>query len=65
MIRVADKCIPWREGMTVTDLLNELNDTQAYSVVRIDDQYITKPNFAKTIIPDDVEVFLIPMIAGG
>jgi sulfur carrier protein ThiS len=65
MIQVAGKQIAWREGMTVSDLLKELEDTQPYAVVRIGHQYVTRPNFEQTFVPDDVEVFLIPMIAGG
>ena len=65
MIQVAGKQIAWREGMTVSDLLDELEDTHPYAVVRIGDQYVTRPNFAHTYVPDDAEVYLIPMIAGG
>jgi thiamine biosynthesis protein ThiS len=62
---VAGKKLPWHKGMTVSELLNTLNDPHPYAVVRINEQYITRPNFEQTIIPDDAEVFLIPMIAGG
>ena len=65
MIQVAGKQIAWREGMTVSDLLEELEDPHPYAVVRIDHQYVTRPNFEHTFVPDDAEVFLIPMIAGG
>ena len=65
MIQVAGKQIAWREGMTVSDLLTELEDPHPYAVVRIDAQYVTRPNFEHTLVPDDAEVFLIPMIAGG
>ena len=65
MIRVVGKQIAWREGMTVSDLLEELEDKHPYAVVRIGHQYVTRPNFEHTLVPDDVEVFLIPMIAGG
>ena len=65
MIQVAGKQLPWHEGMTVSDLLNALNDPHPYAVVRINEQYITRPNFAKTMVPDNAQVFLIPMIAGG
>ena len=65
MIQVADKQLPWYEGMTVSDLLDALKDPHPYAVVRINDQYITEPNFTNTIIPDNAKVFLIPMIAGG
>jgi hypothetical protein len=34
-------------------------------VVRINEQYVTQPNFEHAFVPDDAEVFLIPMIAGG
>ena len=65
MIQVAGKQIAWREGMTVSDLLNELKDTHPYAVVRINQQYVTRPNFEHTPVPDDAEVYLIPMVAGG
>ena len=65
MIQVAGKKIAWREGLTVSDLLDELKDPHPYAVVRINDHYVTRPNFENTLIPDDAEVYLIPMIAGG
>jgi thiamine biosynthesis protein ThiS len=65
MIQVAGKKIAWREGLTVSDLLDELDDPHPYAVVRINKHYVTRPNFENTFIPDDAEVYLIPMIAGG
>ena len=65
MIQVAGKQMAWREGMTVSDLLDELEDPHPYAVVRINEQYVTRPNFEHTSVPDDAEVFLIPMVAGG
>jgi len=65
VIKVSDKTITWYEGMTISDLLRELDDPHPYAVVRIDQNYISRPNFDNTTIPDDSEVFLIPMIAGG
>ena len=65
MIQVAGKRVAWREGMTVSDLLDEIEDPHPYAVVRINDQYVTRPNFDLTFVPDDSEVFLIPMVAGG
>ena len=65
MIRVKGKDHPWREGMTVSDLLKDLNDSYSYAVVRINDTQVSKPDFDKTVIPDNAEIFLIPMIAGG
>lgn len=65
MIKVSDNSIAWHEGMTITDLLNEINDPHPYAVVRINDKYVSRPNFDRTTIPDNAEVFLIPMIVGG
>ena len=65
MIQVAGKKIAWREGLTVSDLLDELKDPHPYAVVRINDHYVTRPNFENTFIPDGAKVYLIPMIAGG
>jgi len=57
--------VPWREGMTVSDLLNDLNDSYTYILVRVNDKQVSRPNFDKTLIPDNAEVFLVPMVAGG
>jgi len=65
MIQVAGKQHLWHDGMTVSDLLKEIDDSHPYAVVRINEQYVSRPNFEQTIIPDDAEVFLIPLIAGG
>lgn len=65
MIRVAGQEHPWRPGMTVADLLRECRDSQDPVVVRINDHYVSRPNFAQTTIPDNAEIFFIPMIAGG
>ena len=65
MIIVDDQKIPWKQGMTITHLLEQLNDGHIYAVVRLNDKLISKPNFDKTLIPDQSIIILIPMIAGG
>ena len=65
MIQVSDQTVTWYEGMTISDLLDELGDPHPYAVVRINQTYVSRPNFNQTTVPDDSEVFLIPMIAGG
>ena len=65
MIQISDKTVTWYEGMTISDLLDELGDPHPYAVVRINQTYVSRPNFDQTTIPDDSKVFLIPMIAGG
>ena len=65
MIQVSDKTVTWHEGMTISDLLDELGDPHPYAVVRINQTYVSRPDFNRTTIPDGSEIFLIPMIAGG
>ncbi|MEJ5357513.1 MAG: sulfur carrier protein ThiS [Desulfobacterales bacterium] len=65
MIRVGGKEHPWREGLTVAELLSELGRAEDTPVVRVNDTYVSRPRFAATPIPDGAEVFLVPMIAGG
>ena len=65
MIKVKGKDFPWREGMTVADLLKDLDDSYTYVLVRINHKQVSKPDFDKTVIPDNSEVFLVPMVAGG
>jgi thiamine biosynthesis protein ThiS len=65
MIRVNGKKVSWREGMTVADLLKILSDSDHCAVVRINDKHVSRPFFEKTLIPDNSDVFLIPMIVGG
>jgi len=65
VVKVGGKNSPWYEKMTVADLLDDINDPYKYVVVRINNKYISRPNFKKTLVPDNSEVFLIPMISGG
>ena len=65
MIRIGRKNIPWHNGMTVSELLRILEDPYPYAVVRINETIVSRPNFDETPVPDNADVFLIPMIAGG
>lgn len=65
MIIVGDKKLSWRKGMTVADLLKDLTDSHHYAVIRINGKHVSRPNFKKILIPDNSEIFLIPLISGG
>jgi len=65
MIKINGKEHSWYQGMTIKDLLKNLDDSHLYAVVRINEKHISMPYFEKTLVPDNSEVFLIPMIAGG
>lgn len=65
MLKVNDEEIPWREGMTVADLLKGLPGKHDYAVIRVNGKYVSKPHFDDYQIPDGSEIYLIPMIVGG
>jgi len=65
MVRIADREFYWREGMTVADLLEELGDPYPYAMVRVSGRLISRPNFDQAAVPNNSEVFLIPLISGG
>jgi thiamine biosynthesis protein ThiS len=65
MIRVNGREHPWREGLTIADLLKELGDPYPYAVVRVNEKRVSRPHFERTRIPDGAEIYLIPLVAGG
>ncbi|MGB5986847.1 MAG: MoaD/ThiS family protein [Desulfobacterales bacterium] len=65
MIRVGDRRVEWHDQMTVSSLLSALGETYEYAVVRIDDRVVSRPNFDHTFVPDESQVYLIPLVAGG
>ena len=65
MVRIGNRELAWREGMTVADLLKELGDPYPYAVARVGNRLIPSPDFEKATVPNDSEVYLIPLISGG
>jgi len=65
VIKVSDRTVAWHEGMTITDLLQAIDDHHPYAVVRINNRYVSRPDFDRITIPDGSQIFLISMIAGG
>jgi len=51
--------------LTVTDVLKKLGDPYHYSVAKVNGRLVSFPNFGNSFIPDDAEIFLIPLISGG
>lgn len=64
-MQVNGKKVEWQKGMSVEDLLNDLPDKHPYAVVKINGKYVSRPDFSKTILEEEDEIFLIPLIAGG
>ncbi|MCK5311709.1 MAG: MoaD/ThiS family protein [Desulfobacteraceae bacterium] len=65
MIKVDDKNMDWFENMTVSDLIKRIENTDHCAAVRLNNVLVSSPNFDKTIIPDNAEIYLLPLIAGG
>lgn len=65
MVRVDGRELAWYEGMTIADLLRELDDSYPYALARIDGHAVTGREFAMVPVPDNAEVFLVHLVAGG
>lgn len=58
------KNVSWRKGMTVSDLLVEIDQTHPIVGALINSMYVSKSNFNKTKIPFGAEVEFIPWREG-
>jgi len=65
MIYFDEAEIPWHEGLTMADVIDQVADGQAYAVVKMNGRLVSRPRFEKTLVPDGARVVPIPMIAGG
>jgi thiamine biosynthesis protein ThiS len=65
VIRVGDRELPWREGLTVAELLAESGEGGQCVVVRVNDEYVSRKHFGTARIPDGANIFFIYMVAGG
>ena len=65
MITVNGKNTPWYQGLTISEMLINLKDPYPYAVVRINGRHVSRPDFESYQIPDESEVYLMPLIAGG
>jgi len=65
MITMDGKQYPWQPGMDVEQLLNYVEKPEQYAVIRLNGKAVSRPKFKDTLVPDNADVVLIPMIAGG
>ncbi len=65
MIVVDDTPMDWEEGLTLTDLMERLPDTELCAVVRMNGRLVSSPKFADTLVPDSAQIRLLPLVAGG
>lgn len=65
MVYLGEQEIPWRTGMTVASVLEQIEDGHLYAVVKLDGRLVARPHFATTPVSDGARIAPIPMIAGG
>jgi thiamine biosynthesis protein ThiS len=57
--------LPWREDMTVQDLLDTLSYSFPRIIVSIDGVAVPHDAYAMTPVPDEADVRVIHLMAGG
>ena len=65
MITVGDKAIPWREALTLADIVRELDLSESYAYANLDGKLIWKKDWATITVPDGARVRFHGIIAGG
>lgn len=57
--------LPWHAGMTVRDVLTAMNYTFPQIIVVINGEVVRHDAYDATTIPNDADVRVVHMIAGG
>lgn len=66
MITINDRDrIEWRDGMTVTDILNAMGFTYALITVTVDGELVPKEDYETYSVPDDAKVTVFHLAHGG
>jgi len=64
-ITVNDEEIPWKQGLTVNEVLKLMNYTFRRIVVKVNGTVVKKDSYSTFEIPRDADVKVIHLIAGG
>lgn len=65
MITVNGEKVEWREGMTIRDILEEMNYTFPMLVISVNGEVVLRDRWNEFRVPDGAEVKVIHMMAGG
>lgn len=66
MIRVNNRHeLEWEEGLTVSDVLKRMNYTFPHIIVSVNGEIVRQEEYKETTIPDEADVRVIHLIAGG
>ncbi len=64
-ITVNGNPLPWREGMTVRDVLTDMNYTFRMLVIKIDGNLVKKADWDETKVPNGSDISVYHLISGG
>jgi thiamine biosynthesis protein ThiS len=64
-ITVNKETIDWEENMTIDRILKIMNYSFRMIVAKVNGELISKENYKTKIIPENAEVQIIHLIAGG
>jgi sulfur carrier protein len=65
MITAKDKKLEWHQGLTVRDVLNTLGYNFPSVLVRLNGTIVRRKAWDSTVVPDEAEVEVRPIVAGG
>ena len=65
MINVNGKKMAWAPGLTVDDILKKIDNKFPIIVVKVNGRHISKKDYDSYKVPDNSEVYIIDIIAGG
>jgi len=65
VITVGAKALPWREGLTLADIVRELDLPEGYAYASLAGKLIWKKDWAAAAVPDGAKIRFHGFIAGG
>ena len=65
MITAKGKRLEWHRGLTVRDVLDTLGYNFPSVLVRVNGTIVRRKSWESTFIPDEAEVEVRPIVAGG
>ena len=65
MIRANTRAQPWREGLNVQSLLDEMGFIFRHIIVGINGEYVLEEAYSARLIADGDDVQVLHLIAGG
>jgi sulfur carrier protein len=57
--------LEWEAGLTVSDILKRMNYTFPHIIVSVNGDIVRQEEYADYVVPDEADVRVIHLIAGG